>query len=255
MSNTKNLKIGILGAGNIGKTLARKLAQAGHDVKIANSRGPETIAAEALEFGARAVASAEAVQDVEVVILSINPTSYSKVAPLFADLPEKTVVMDTSNYHPVRDNRIASIDAGQVESLWVVEQLGRPIVKAWNTIVSDSFARKGKPAGSPDRIALPVAADRDRDREVGMALVEDTGFDAFDAGTLEDSWRMQPGSPVYCTDLTLAELPDALASAERERLPKRRDLTWAVLQERLEGTTAVYPDPEYFLRLSRILQM
>ena len=255
MSNTKNLQIGILGAGNIGKILARKLAQAGHHVKIANSRGPETIAAEALDFGARAVTSAEAVQNVEVVIISINPTSYSKVAPLFAALPEETVVMDTSNYHPVRDNRIDSIDAGQVESLWVVEQLGRPIVKAWNTVVSDSFARKGKPAGSPDRIALPVAADRDRDREVGMALVEDTGFDAFDAGTLEDSWRMQPGSPVYCTDLTLAELPDALASAERERLPKRRDLTWAVLQERLEGTTAVYPDPEFFLRLSRILQM
>lgn len=255
MGNTKNLKVGILGAGNIGTTLARKLAQAGHDVKVTNSRGPENIAAEALEFGALAVTSAEAVQNVEVIILSINPTSYSKVAPLFADLPEETVVMDTSNYHPVRDNRIESIDAGQVESLWVVEQLGRPIVKAWNTIVSDSFARKGKPAGSPDRIALPVAADRDRDREVGMALVEDTGFDAFDAGTLEDSWRMQPGSPVYCTDLTLAELPDALASAERERLPKRRDLTWAVLQERLAGTAAVYPDSEYFLRLSRILQM
>ncbi|MEG4628158.1 NAD(P)-binding domain-containing protein [Microcoleus sp. AR_TQ3_B6] len=254
MNNTKNLKIGILGAGNIGKTLARKLAQAGHDVKVANSRGPETIPADALESGARAVTSAEAVQDVEVVILSINPTSYSKVAPLFAGLPEDTVVMDTSNYHPVRDNRIEAIDAGQVESLWVVEQLGRPIVKAWNTIVSDSFANKGKPVGSPDRIALPVAADRDRDREVGLALVEDTGFDAFDAGTLEDSWRMQPGSPVYCTDLTLAELPDALAWAERERLSKRRDLTWAILLERSEGTT-LNPDPEYFLRLSRILQM
>lgn len=151
MSNTKNLKIGILGAGIIGKTLARKLAQAGHDVKIANSRSPETIVAEALEFGARAVTSADAVQNVEVVILSINPTSYSKVAPLFASLPEETVVMDTSNYHPVRDNRIDAIDAGQVESLWVVEQLSRPIVKAWNTVVSDSFARKGKTAGSRDR--------------------------------------------------------------------------------------------------------
>ncbi len=255
MNNTKNLKIGILGAGNIGKTLARKLTQAGHDVKVANSRGPETIPADAVEFGARAVTAAEAVQDVEVVILSINPTSYSKVAPLFAGLPEETVVMDTSNYHPARDNRIEAIDVGQVESLWVVEQLGRPIVKAWNTIVSDSFARKGKPAGSPDRIALPVAADRDRDREVGMALVEDTGFDAFDAGTLENSWRQQPGSPVYCTDLTLAELPDALASAERERLPKRRDMAWAILTERFDDITNLNPDAGYFLRLSRLLNM
>jgi predicted dinucleotide-binding enzyme len=241
------MKIGILGAGNIGKTLARKLAQVGHDVKVANSRGPETIPFDALEFGARAITSAEAVQDVEVVILSINPRS----------LPDETVVMDTSNYHPVRDNRIEAIDAGQVESLWVVEQLGRPIVKAWNSIVSSSFANKGKPAGSPGRIALPVAADRDRDREVGLALVEDTGFDAFDAGTLGDSWRMQPGSPVYCTDLTLAELPHALASAERERLPKRRDLTWAVLLERFGDLSNLDPDKEaeYFLRLSRILQM
>ncbi|MEP0949745.1 hypothetical protein NC992_22920 [Leptolyngbya subtilissima DQ-A4] len=106
-------------------------------------------------------------QDVDVVILSINSTSYSKVASLFAGVLEDTIAIDTSNYHPVRDNRIEAIDAGQVESLWVVEQLGRPIVKAWNTVVSGSFSNKGKPAGSLGRIALPVAADRDRDREVG----------------------------------------------------------------------------------------
>ncbi len=102
---------------------------------------------------------------------------------------------------------------------------------------------------------LPVAADRDRDREVGMALVEDTGFDAFDAGTLENSWRQQPGSPAYCTNLTLAELPNALASAEKERLPKRRDLAWAILQERFEDINTVNSDPTYFRRLSRILNM
>ena len=255
MSNTKNLKIGILGAGNIGKTLARKLAQTGHDVKVANSRGPETIDADALEFGARAVTSAEAVQDVEVVILSINPKSYPQVAPLLAVLPEEIVVIDTSNYHPVRDNRIESIDAGQVESLWVVEQLGRPIAKAWNTVVADSFANKGKPEGSPDRIALPVSADRDRDREVGLALMEDTGFDAFDAGTLEDSWRQHPGAPVYCTDLTLAELPSALASAEKERLPKRRDLITALLTERYNEFSSLDVNWDYFLRLSRTVQM
>jgi hypothetical protein len=195
------------------------------------------------------------VRDVEVVILSIPPTGFTKVAPLLAGLPAETVVIDTSNYHPARDNRIEAIDAGQVESLWVVEQLGRPIVKAWNTIGSDSFAERGTTKGSPDRIALPVAADRDRDREVGLALVEDTGFDAFDAGTLENSWRQQPGAPAYCTDLTLAELPDALASAERERLPKRRDLAWAILTERFEDIMAIKPDAEYFLRLSRILNM
>src|SRR3954467_5928848 len=167
------MRIGLLGTGHIGKTLALKLPEAGHDVKVANSRGPETIGADVLASGAHAVSAAEAVQDVDVVILSIPLNRLPAVAPLVANLPVETVVIDTSNYYPQRDGRIDAIEAGQVESLWVAEQLGRPIVKAWNAIGSDSFARKGKPAGSPDRIAIPVAADRETDREVGMALVED----------------------------------------------------------------------------------
>ncbi|MEG4396730.1 NAD(P)-binding domain-containing protein [Microcoleus sp. BROC3] len=255
MSNTKNLKIGIIGAGNIGKTLARKLAQAGHDVKVANSRGPETIEADALEFGARAVTTAEAVEGVQVVILSIPLNRLPTIAPLLADVPKDTVVIDTSNYYPGRDTQIEAIEAGQVESLWVVEQLGRPIAKAWNAIGTDSFARLGTTKGSPNRIAIPVAADRETDREVALALVEDTGFDAFDAGTLENSWRQQPGAPAYCTDLTLAELPDALVWAQKERLPKRRDMAWAILTERFDDITNLNPDAGYFLRLSRLLNM
>jgi len=88
------------------------------------------------------------------------------------------VVIDTSNYYPARDNKIEDIEAGKVESVWVSEQLGRPIAKAWNAIGSDSLANKGEPAGSPNRIAIPVAADREHDREVAMRLVEETGLDA-----------------------------------------------------------------------------
>ena len=254
MSNTKKMKIGILGVGHIGKTLARKLAEAGHDVKVANSRGPETVEADVLAFGARAVTTAEAVESVDVVILSIPLNRIPSVAALLAGLPTETVVMDTSNYYPMRDDTIEAIEAGQVESLWVAEQLGRPVVKAWNSIGSDSFAKKGKPAGSPDRIALPVAADRDTDREVGMALVEETGFDAFDAGALAESWRQQPGAPAYCTDLTIEELPAALAAADRTRLPRRRDLAVAAMQERV-GDSTTNPDAEYGVRLSRALYM
>jgi predicted dinucleotide-binding enzyme len=248
------MKIGILGVGHIGKTLARKLAEAGHNVKVANSRGPETIEADVLAFGARAVTTAEAVEGVDVVILSIPLNRIPSIAPLVADLPAETVVMDTSNYYPMRDGTIDAIEAGQVESLWVAEQLGRPVVKAWNSIGSDSFAKKGKPAGSTDRIALPVAADRETDREVGMALVEDTGFDAFGAGTLAESWRQQPGAPAYCTDLTIEELPAALAAADRARLPRRRDLAVAAMQERV-GDSTTNPDAEYGVRLSRALYM
>jgi predicted dinucleotide-binding enzyme len=248
------MKIGILGTGHIGKTLVQKLSAAGHDVKVANSRGPHTIEADVLSFGGRAFSAAEAVADVDAVILSIPLNRLPEVAPLIASLPAETVVIDTSNYYPHRDGRIDAIEAGQVESLWVAEQLGRPIVKAWNAIGSDSFAKKGKPAGSPDRIAIPVAADRERDRKVGMALVEDTGLDAFDAGTLADSWRQQPGAPCYCTDLTREEMPAAHAAAERARLPKRRDLALAAIMERI-GDGGKNPDAEYGVRLNRALYM
>jgi len=247
------MKIGIIGAGHIGKTLVQRLSAAGHDVKVANSRGPDTIEADVLASGGRAVSAAEAVVDVDVVILSIPLNRIPGIAPLIANLPSETVGIDTSNYYPQRDGKIDAIEAGQVESLWVAEQLGRPIVKAWNSIGADSFAKKGKPAGTPDRIALPVAADRETDRKVGMALVEDTGLDAFDAGTLAESWRQQPGTPCYCTDITREKMPAALAAADAARSPKRRDLSVAAMSERFGA--GENPDAEYGVRLSRALFM
>ena len=212
------MKIGILGTGHIGKTLVRKLSAAGHDVKVANSRGPDTIEADVLAFGGRAVTAAEAVADVDVVILSIplNPPSRDRAAD------RQRTSRDGRHRHvellSARDGRIDAIEAGQVESLWVAEQLGRPIVKAWNAIGSDSFARKGKPAGSPDRIAIPVAADREADRKVGMALVEDTGFDAFDAGTLAQT---RGGSSLARP--AIARTSPARRCRPRWRRPTRRD--------------------------------
>lgn len=248
------MKIGILGTGHIGKTLVKELSAAGHDVKVANSRGPETIDPELLTSGAQAVTTEEALRDVEAVILSIPLNAIPRIGALIGALPEETVVIDTSNYYPFRDTTIDAIESGQVESLWVAEQLGRPIAKAWNAIGSASLARKGKPKGAAGRLAIPVAADRERDRDVAMALVEDTGLDAVYSGTLADSWRQQPGAPVYCTDLTREEIEPALAAAQRARLPARRDLGVAVMQERLgDGTTN--PDEEWGVRLVRAINM
>ncbi|MBM7046191.1 NAD(P)-binding domain-containing protein [Rhizobium lusitanum] len=246
------MKVGILGAGHIGKTLVRELSRTGYDVKVANSRGPETIDASIFASGGRAVTIEQAVEDADILILSIPLNRLPEIAPKIAALPEDTVVIDTSNYYPMRDTKIADIEAGEVESVWVSRQLGRPVVKAWNAIGSDSFARLGKPAGHPDRIAIPVAADNERDRRVAMALVGDTGFDAVDAGPLSESWRQQPGAPVYCTDLTAIEMPDALASTERSRLPQRRDLSVAAVQERL-GDKKSNPDADFLVRLNRAL--
>jgi predicted dinucleotide-binding enzyme len=248
------MKIGILGTGNIGKTLVVRLSQAGHEVKVANSRGPETIDKELLSSGALAVTTESALTDVEVVVLSIPLNRIRDIASLVAGLPAETVVIDTSNYYPFRDEKIDAIEQGQAESMWVAEQLGRPIVKAWNAIGSGSLARKSNPAGASDRIAIPVAADRDHDRKVAMSLVNDTGLDAFDAGSLADSWRQQPDAPVYCTDLSYAEIGAALDAAQRDRLPKRRDLGVAVMQERL-GDSTTNPDEEWGVRLVRAINM
>ena len=248
------MKIGIIGVGHIGKTLAQKLSAAGHEVKVANSRGPETIAADVLATGASAVSTAAAVADVEVIILSIPPNRLAGIAPLIAAVPVETVIIDTSNYYPARDGHIEAIDAGQVESLWFAEQIGRPIVKAWNAIGSDSLARKGTTARTAGRIAIPVAADDGSQRQLGMALVEDTGFDGFDAGPLSESWRQQPGTPCYCTDLTSDEMPAALAAADPARSPIRRDLAVAAIAERV-GDATTNPDAEYAVRLHRALFM
>jgi predicted dinucleotide-binding enzyme len=248
------MKIGIMGVGHIGKTLALQLAKAGHGVSVANSKAPENINPEVLATGARAVTAQQAVQDKDVIILSIPLNRIPEVAPLFAGVPKETTVIDTSNYYPARDSSIDKIEAGQVESVWVKQQLGRLIAKAWNAIGSDSLATKGKPVGSPDRIAIPIAADRDSDRTITMKLVEDTGFDAFDTGSLFDSWRQQPGAPIYCTDLTVNEIQAVVDSAERERLPARRDLAVAAVMERMSSPIQ-NPDAEYSVRLCRALYM
>jgi len=248
------MKIGIIGVGHIGKTLALKLAQAGHDVVVANSGGPENIDPAVLVTGARAVTAQQAVQGKEVIILSVPLNRIPELAPLFEAISKETTVIDTSNYYPGRDRRIEIIEAGMVESLWVVQQLGRPISKAWNAIGSHSLVVNGKPHGNPDRIAIPIAADRDIDREITIRLVNDTGFDAFDTGSLADSWRQQPGAPAYCTDLTLSEIQAVIDKAEKDRLPKRRDLVVAAIMERMSSATA-NPDAEFGTRLSRAIYM
>lgn len=217
------MKIGIIGAGNIGSTLARKLAKAGHSVLIANSRGPETLKRLADETGAKAVSAREAMQGVNVVILSIPFAKLPRLREFIARLPDDVVVADTSNYFPVRDGQIPAIDGGQVESLWVSEQIGHPVIKAWNNVLAVVLAGKGLPAGAEGRIALSVAGDDPAAKNAVMSLVEDTGFDAIDGGSLAESWRQQPITRAYCSELTADELRAALAAADRARAPQLRE--------------------------------
>ncbi|MEZ2132246.1 MULTISPECIES: NADPH-dependent F420 reductase [unclassified Sinorhizobium] len=217
------MKIGIIGAGNIGATLARKLAAGGHEVKLANSKGPDTIRELACDAGATAVSKDEAVQNVEVVILSIPFASYQDLANLFSDVPDDVVVIDTSNYYPFRDGVITEVDGGKPESVWASEQIGRSVTKAWNAVLAVTLAERGQPKGQSGRIAIPVAGDDGKAKATAMQLVEVTGFEPVDSGDLNDSWRQQPGTPAYCTELTALELKSALQSADRSRASSNRD--------------------------------
>jgi predicted dinucleotide-binding enzyme len=231
------LKIGIIGAGSIGSTIARRLSRRGHDVMIANSRGPETIRDSALSTGARAVTAAEAAHGVDVLIVSVPMNRNVDIADHVRSAPKDAVVIDTSNYYPARDGVVQAFQDGVPESVWLSELFGRPIAKAWNAITTQSFNAKATEPGDPARVAIPVAADSDAERRVAMSLVEQTGFDAVDAGVLAESWRQQPGAPVYCTDRTRDEMPGWLAAADKNRVPQRRDLAMAVIGDyaRAEG--------------------
>jgi 8-hydroxy-5-deazaflavin:NADPH oxidoreductase len=218
------MRIGIIGAGMIGGTLARRLTALGHEVVIANSRGPETLSEVAEETGARAVTAREAAQNGEVVVVTIPEIAVRDLpADLFEGVSEDVVVVDTGNYYPRhRDGRIEEIEAGLPESRWVERQLGRPVVKAFNNIYFKSLLEKGRPAGAPDRIALPVSGDRERDKSIVLRLIEELGFDGVDAGGLDESWRQQPGTPVYAADLEGKGMRRALAEASPERSPEFR---------------------------------
>jgi predicted dinucleotide-binding enzyme len=218
------MRIGVVGAGGLGGTLARQLAKLGHQVSITNSRGPESLTALAAEIGATPVSVFDAAKAAEILVISI-PTKAITDLPrgLFANVPGSVVVVDTGNYHPeLRDGRIDAIDRGMLDSEWVAQQLGRPVIKAFNNIRANSLLEKGMPRGTTGRIALPVAGDPADARAAVLRLVDDLGFDPVDGGELDNSWRQQPGTPAYCRDLEAAALRRALAEADRGRIAEYR---------------------------------
>jgi predicted dinucleotide-binding enzyme len=218
------MRIGIIGAGNIGGTLTRRLTALGHEVAVANSRGPETLADLAAVTGATAVTVPEAVRDRDLIVVTIPEKDVPDLpAGLFDSVDDRAVVVDTGNYYPrQRDGRIDGIENGLPESRWVEQQLSRPVVKAFNNIYAQHLLERGQPVGTPGRIALPIAGDDPAAKAVVMRLVDELGFDPVDAGGLDESWRQQPGSPVYTHDFDAEGVRRGLAEARPERTPEWR---------------------------------
>ena len=218
------MRIGVIGAGSMGEILARHLAKLGHRVSMANSRGPESLTALVAEIGATPVSVVDAAKAGEIVFIAI-PTKAVANLPrgLFANVADSVVVIDIGNYHPeLRDGRIDAIDRGMLDSQWVAQQIGRPVIKAFNNILAKSLLEKGVPRRTMGRIALSVAGDPLDAKATVLRLVDDLGFDPVDGGDLDNSWRQQPGTPAYCRDLEVAALRRALTEAFRSRIAEYR---------------------------------
>lgn len=213
------MKIGIIGAGHIGGTLTRRLRELGHDVNVSNSRAPETLAELAAETGATAVWAKDAAADADLVIVSIPQKNVPDLAAGIVDARKPGApVIETNNYYPQqRDGEIAAIEDGQVESAWVAELIGAPVYKVFNGIFWKHLLERGTPQGASHRIALPIAGENGPGRALVHDIVDQLGFDPVDAGPISESWRQQPGTPVYGKDFDVEKTRAALAEASPER--------------------------------------
>ncbi|MEU3319186.1 NAD(P)-binding domain-containing protein [Streptomyces sp. NPDC006785] len=217
------MKIGIIGAGNIGGNLTRRLTALGHEVAVANSRGPQTLTALAEETGAKPVTVPEAAQGAQVVVVAVPLKAVPHLPAGFLDgAAENAAVVDTGNYYPQRDGRIAAIEDGLTESRWTEEQIGHPVIKAFNGTYAQDILDRARPQGAADRLVLPVAGDDPAAKQVVRDLIDALGFDTVDGGGLDDSWRQQPGTPVYGNRGDADAVTKALSEASPERTAEFR---------------------------------
>jgi len=215
------VRFGIIGAGPIGSIIYKKLVKNGHDVKIADGRGIERLVGK--ELSGTPVRVVDAIKNIEVLIISLPIEAMPSIRNIIDQVEEEVIIVDTSNYYPFRDGKIEEIENGVVESVWVSNQLGRPVIKAFNNLLAYTLENEGTSEDSSGRIAMAVAGNDPSQNQVVMDIVYELGFDAVDSGSLSDSWRQQPGTPAYCTELTKDELTKALEKANKEKAPLLRD--------------------------------
>ncbi len=209
------MRIGFIGSGHIGSTVARLAVERGHDVVMSNSRGPDTLQDVVSSLGSHASAAtaADAAAAGEIVVVTIPFKSYRAV-PVVQTAGK--IVIDTNNYYPERDGRIAELDDGSTTSSEILAaQLGDAmVVKAFNTIYYKDLESQGQPTGTPGRPALPIAGDDAMAKREVTALIHSFGFDVVDAGALREGRRFEPGTPAYNVRLDVEGLRLALADTD-----------------------------------------
>lgn len=200
------VRIGIIGAGRIGSTLARHFTAIGYDVALANSRGPDTLADLVADIGGpiRAVTAEEAARFGEAVVVSIP---YGRYQELPTEPLRGKVVMDTCNYYPERDGHDPELDGDATTSSEKIQaHTGANLVKAFNAIYWENLRDHARPQGATDRVAIPLSGNDEEAKAAVAGLIRDIGFDAVDAGHLGEGGRKhQPGSRVYATEMSSAE--------------------------------------------------
>jgi 8-hydroxy-5-deazaflavin:NADPH oxidoreductase len=182
------MNFGVIGPGDIGEVIIRKLRDAGYPVKMANSRGPESLKYLATKTGGIPASLEQVVQDVDMLFIVVPQKAIPELPKWLLNRAQKeTIVIDVGNYYPFRDGPIDELENGLTESVWVERQIGRPVVKALNTIPSKALMAAGRPAGSRDRVALPISGDNTKAKEIVAQLIDRIGFESVDAGTIVES--------------------------------------------------------------------
>lgn len=243
------MRFGIIGAGTIGTIISKKLVENGHDVKIADARGIERL--EGKELAGTPVSVEDVMKNIEVLIISLPLKALPSIQNIINQAGEEVIIVDTSNYYPYRDGKIEEIENGMVESVWVSNQLGRPIIKAFNNLLAHTLENKGTSEGTSGRIAITIAGNDLSQKQVIMDIANELGFDTVDSGSLSDSWRQQPGTPAYCTELTKDELTKALKKANKEKAPLLRDKSMERFAELLSGKKEVELSHKDFVNINR----
>lgn len=192
--------VGLIGSGYIGSTIARLAVAAGHQVVLSNSRGPDTLADAVAELGplASAATSGQAAAAGDIVVVTVPLKAFPNVPA--TPLAGKTVI-DTCNYYPERDGQVPELDAKSLtESELLLRYIPEAVlVKAFNNIFFKHLRSLARPAGAPDRTYLPIAGDSAAAKAEVTEFIGSLGYGVVDAGPLADSWRQEPGTPVYAT--------------------------------------------------------